>query len=70
MIKEAKNVDFYTTGRQPSEQEFARISEWIKKDKQKRATPKAAKQAAGQKHLPSMGIAKSGTWQYLLSWLK
>lgn len=31
MIKEAKNVDFYTTGRQPSEQEFAKISEWIKK---------------------------------------
>jgi hypothetical protein len=35
MIKEAKNVDFYTTGRQPSEQDFARISEWIKRDKQK-----------------------------------
>jgi cytochrome c553 len=30
MIKEAKNVDFYTTGRQPSEQDFARISAWIK----------------------------------------
>jgi hypothetical protein len=35
MIKEAKNVDLYTTGRQPSEQEFARISEWIKRDKKK-----------------------------------
>ena len=32
MIKEEKNIDFYTTGRQPSEQEFAKISEWIKKD--------------------------------------
>ena len=31
MIKEVKNIDFYTTGRQPSEQDFARISEWIKK---------------------------------------
>jgi hypothetical protein len=37
MIKEAKNVDFYTTGRQPSEQVFARISAWIKRDKQKQA---------------------------------
>ena len=37
MIKEEKNIDFYTTGRQPSEQEFARISEWIKKDKAKKA---------------------------------
>ncbi len=35
MIKEAKNIDFYTTGRQPSEQDFARISEWIKNDKER-----------------------------------
>ena len=35
MIKEAKNVDFYTTGRQPSEQDFERISEWICKKKEK-----------------------------------
>ncbi len=40
MIKEEKNIDFYTTGRQPSEQEFARISEWIKKDKVKKALHK------------------------------
>lgn len=33
MIKEEKNIDFYTTGRQPSEEEFAQISQWIKKDK-------------------------------------
>ena len=33
MIKEAKNVDFYTTGRQPSAQDFARISQWIERDK-------------------------------------
>ena len=44
MIKEAKNVDFNTTGRQPSEQDFALISEWIKNDKEKRATRKDAKQ--------------------------
>lgn len=36
MIKEEKNIDFYTTGRQLSEQEFAIISEWIKKDKVKK----------------------------------
>lgn len=35
MIKEDKNVDFYTTGRQPSENDFALISEWIKKNKAK-----------------------------------
>jgi len=43
MIKEPKNIDFYTTGRQPSNEDFARISEWIKKNKEtdrrrKRAT--------------------------------
>jgi cytochrome c553 len=47
MIKEAKNVDFYTTGRQPSEQDFARISAWIKQHrlaaaaKKKRVTKKS-----------------------------
>ena len=35
MIKEAKNLDFYTTGRQPSEQDFERISEWIRQKKEK-----------------------------------
>ena len=45
MIKEAKNVDFYTTGRQPSEEDFARISGWIKKDKQKQANRKPKTQA-------------------------
>lgn len=36
MIRESKNVDFYTSGRVPSEKEFAQISEWIKQDKQKK----------------------------------
>lgn len=35
MIKEEKNIDFYTTGRQPSEKEFERISEWIRQKKAK-----------------------------------
>jgi hypothetical protein len=34
MVKEPKNIDFYTTGRQPSDKGFALISEWIKKRKQ------------------------------------
>jgi|GEM_PF-1043493 len=34
MIKEEKNVDFITSGRQPSEEDFMRISEWIKNQKQ------------------------------------
>jgi hypothetical protein len=59
MIKEAKNVDFYTTGRQPSEQDFARISEWIKQDKQKQTARKSAKLAASNKPIAQRGIAKS-----------
>lgn len=49
MIKEAKNIDFYTTGRQPSEEEFIRISEWIKHDKRKSRTPKLTEQLAKRK---------------------
>jgi hypothetical protein len=59
MIKEAKDVDFYTTGRQPSEQDFARISEWIKQDKQKQAARKPAKPTASSKPIAQRGIAKS-----------
>ncbi|MBD0279098.1 MAG: hypothetical protein ICV51_17965 [Flavisolibacter sp.] len=51
MIKESKNVDFLTTGRQPSEEEFARVSEWIKKDKEKQANRKKGKPSSGKKHL-------------------
>ena len=54
MIKEAKNVDFYTTGRQPSDQDFARISEWIKKDKQKQTGRKRAKRL--QKKIASSDV--------------
>jgi hypothetical protein len=50
MIKEAKNVDFYTTGRQPSDQDFARISEWIRKNKEKQ-NRKKQKQTSHPKHL-------------------
>ncbi len=39
MVKEEKNIDFYTTGRQPSEHEFAKISELIKNNKEKKESP-------------------------------
>jgi len=51
MVKEPKNIDFCTTGRQPSEQDFIRISEWIKKDKLRKSTRKISKHPATQKHL-------------------
>jgi hypothetical protein len=51
MIKEPKNIDFYTTGRQPSEQDFVRISEWIKKDRQRKESRKVRKQSPSKKHL-------------------
>ncbi len=60
MIKEDKNVDFITTGRQPSGEDFARISEWIKTDKQKQADRKLTKQRAKKKHLMQQQLSKSG----------
>jgi cytochrome c553 len=36
MIKEPKNIDFYTTGRHLSEEDFAKISQWINKQKSKK----------------------------------
>jgi hypothetical protein len=47
MVKEAKNIDFYTTGRQPSEQDFERISEWIRK---KKKSAKSKRIATRRKH--------------------
>lgn len=49
MIKEPKNVDFYTTGRQPSEQDFARISDWIRKNKQKQKVHRLKTKAPDRK---------------------
>ena len=39
MVREADNIDFLTTGRQPSDRDFKRISKWIsdqKEEKEKR----------------------------------
>lgn len=57
MIREPKNVDFVTTGRELSEEEFARISEWIKQDKQKKAARKTAKPTPAAKALGSREAA-------------
>lgn len=35
MIKEPKNIDFYTSGRQLSNEDFTLISQWIATDKRK-----------------------------------
>jgi len=40
MIKEPKNIDFPTTGKQPTDKDFTRISEWIKKDKKRKEIKK------------------------------
>ena len=51
MIKESKKIDFYTTGRQPSEDDFARISEWIKQEKQRKKSLKLSNPVRKQKHV-------------------
>ncbi len=48
MVKEAKNIDFYTTGKEPSPQEFERISEWIREKKSNKRQSKIA----GKKNEP------------------
>lgn len=56
MIKEEKNIDFYTSGRQPSEQDFARISELIKKEKQKQGIRKQTKRGQDKSTSPNISI--------------
>jgi len=63
MIKESKEVDFLTTGRQPSEQEFARISEWIKKDKQKQIHRKKSKPSSEKSTLSNSSAASGAGWK-------
>lgn len=60
MIKEPKNIDFVTTGRQPTERDFDRISEWIRKEKQKQTTGKRTKRAASEKHPAQLGLGARG----------
>lgn len=60
MIKEAKNVDFYTTGRQPSDQDFARISDWIRKDKEKKSRKKVGNKLKDKSKSPNIALAPVG----------
>lgn len=62
MIKEEKNIDFYTTGRQPSEEEFAKISEWIKKDQAKKDL-RRTRTTRKESNSRNKNIATSGTDQ-------
>ncbi|MEO6232575.1 MAG: hypothetical protein ABJB11_05530 [Ferruginibacter sp.] len=55
MVKEAKNIDFYTTGRQPSNQDFERISEWIRKNRKRTTTKKTTQK---QIDLPNNALPK------------
>jgi hypothetical protein len=56
MVKEAKNIDFYTTGKEPSALDFQRISQWIAKRKTEQAVHK--KTSATAKHITSHNVAK------------
>lgn len=66
MIKEAKNIDFYTSGKELSEQDFARISEWIRKSK-KKVIPTSKRHSlqkrtsSNKKGLLQFGLVKSST---------
>lgn len=54
MVKEAKNIDFYTSGKQPTEEDFARISMWIKKQKLALAEGKKAAKKQSSKLRPTI----------------
>jgi hypothetical protein len=55
MVRESKSIDFYTTGRQPSDQDFERISKWIRKKKE---MIKAKRAAAKRKHLAQSSVLR------------
>jgi hypothetical protein len=58
MIKENPKIDFYTSGRQLSESDFLRISEWIKS--KQRAGRRLRKTRRVKSNSPNRSIAKSG----------
>ncbi len=51
MIKEPKNIDFYTTGKQPTKRDFKCISEWIKNDKKRKNSKNGINQLIKPKDL-------------------
>ncbi|GAB2606291.1 hypothetical protein GCM10027190_62170 [Spirosoma areae] len=48
MIKEPKDIDFATSGRQLSIEDFALISQWIATDKKKQSTGRVKRQGVKQ----------------------
>lgn len=50
MIREAKDINFSTTGRQPSEKEFEKVSEWIRLRKEKLKKKQSAAKKEKQKN--------------------
>ena len=58
MIKEAKNIDFCTSGKELTEQDFERISEWIRKNKLK--VTSTSKRRTLQKRTSPNIFAKTG----------
>jgi hypothetical protein len=59
MNKRIQDMDLATTGRQPSEEDFAQISAWIKLQKTKgRTTGKPKADASAKKHLAQQGVLR------------
>ena len=58
MIKEAKNIDFCTSGKELTEQDFERISEWIRKNKLK--VTSTSKRRTLQKRTSPNTVSKGG----------
>ena len=57
MIKQQENVDLVTSGRQPSEQDFAQISAWIEQQKSKgRAARKPKGKDSTKKRRAQQGL--------------
>jgi hypothetical protein len=59
MNKRIQDMDLATTGRQPSEEDFAQVSAWIKQQKKKgRAAGKSKAEASAKKHLAQQGLLR------------
>ncbi|MBD2756704.1 hypothetical protein [Spirosoma validum] len=55
MIKEPKDIDFSTSGRQLTKEDFALISQWIAADKKKQVVGQAKNPRRRQKDLAQSG---------------
>ena len=58
MIKEPKNIDFYTSGRQLSNEDFTLISQWIATDKKKQPGRQAKGLRKQQKKLARTEVSE------------